>query len=216
MTTPAPTPGNGAQKSPAPGLAKVLIPIAAILVLVVAGLFVIRSQTSKTGDSSAGNPAAATSQSSDGPVTAEMRVGAVLPDFRLHPFKGNSEGIPASSLKSKVSLINFWATWCEACMVEMPSIIKVYQGYKDRGFDVLAVDLDTNPDTVLPRTIQKYGMGFTVYTDQDSKLADMFQIQAIPLSIVIDHNRKILMIENEGLDWNGSEFRTALEKWLAG
>jgi thiol-disulfide isomerase/thioredoxin len=148
------------------------------------------------------------------PAVADIRVGAVLPDFKLYAFKGDA--VTASSLNSKVSLINFWATWCEACMVEMPSIIKLYNSYKDRGFNVLAVDLDTNPDTVLPRTIQKYGMPFTVYTDHESQLADLFQIQAIPLSIVIDRNRKILMIQNEGLDWNGPEFKAELEKWLAG
>ena len=101
-------------------------------------------------------------------------------------------------------------------MVEMPSIIQLYRGYKDRGFDVVAVNLDTDPTAVLPRTMQKYGMTFNVYTDGDSKLADLFQVQAIPLSVVIDHNRKILMIENEGIDWNDSEFRATLEKWLAG
>lgn len=101
-------------------------------------------------------------------------------------------------------------------MVEMPSIVKLYQVYKGRGFDVVAVDLDSNPETVLPHTMKKYGMSFQVYTDEDSKLSDMFQVQAIPLSIVIDHTRKVLMIENEGLDWDGSEFKTMLEKWLAG
>ena len=211
MTTPDPTPGNGVQKSPATGLAKVLVPLAVIIALAVAGLFVIRSQSAKNAAQTSAEPPA----TGGTPATAEIRVGAVLPDFKLHPFKGSDE-VAASSLKGKISLINFWATWCEACMVEMPSIVKLFQGYKDRGFDVLAINLDTNPETVLPRTIQKYGMGFTVYTDSESKLADIFQIQAIPLSVVIDHNRKILMIENEGLDWNGPDFRAALEKWLAG
>jgi thiol-disulfide isomerase/thioredoxin len=141
-------------------------------------------------------------------------VGAVLPDFDLQPYQGTSG--PVSSSKSKILLINFWATWCEACMLEMPSIVKLHQAYKDRGFDVIAVDLDSNPESVLTRTIQKYSMGFKVYTDTDSRLADLFRIEAIPLSIVINHDRKILMIENEGLDWNGAEFRTQLEKWLSG
>ena len=217
MTTPDPTPGNGAQNSHPPGLIKVLLPIAGILAVVVTALIAGRLQRGKAQSFSLGGSfGAGESRLGEMPNAVEIRVGTVLPDFELHPFKGSSSELTASSLKSKVSLINFWATWCEACMVEMPSIIKLHQGYKDRGFDVIAVDLDTNPLAVLPRAIQKYGMGFQVYTDEDSKLADLFQVQAIPLSIVIDQNRKILMIENEGLDWNGSEFRTVLEKWLAG
>jgi thiol-disulfide isomerase/thioredoxin len=213
MTTEAPTPGNSgensAPKSSSPGLAKALLPVGLILLAVVGALFVIRSRQPRP----APVPQAA---DSGAPVVADMRVGATLPDFQLHPFKDSSSEVAASSLRGKVSLINFWATWCEACMVEMPSIVKLYQGYKDRGFDVVAVDLDTNPEVVLPRTIRRYGMSFSVYTDTDSKLADLFQVQAIPLSVVMDRNRKILLIENEGLDWNGNEFRAALEKWLAG
>ena len=183
MTTPAPTPGNGAQNSPGPGLARVLFPIAGIVLLAVAGLFFVRHET--------GAPKAARLRQTLLPPLlrlgrAEMRDRSRVAGLSALPFlKG--EAVNASSLKSKISLINFWATWCEACMVEMPSIVKVYQGYKDRGFDVVAVDLDTNPSAVLPHTMQKYGMNFNVYTDEDSKLADLFQVQAIPLSVVIDH-----------------------------
>lgn len=206
MTTPAPT----------PGYTKVLLPVAGIVLMAVGGLFVARQFThSGSGQGSPTTSGTSNTGESYPAVIGDLKVGTVLPDFQLHPYQANGT-YAVSSLKSKVNLINFWATWCEACMIEMPSIVALHQGYKDRGFDVLAVNLDQNPDTVLPRTIQKYKMGFTVFTDQDSHLADLFQIQAIPLTVVVDQNRKILMIENEGIDWNGSQFRAALEKWLSG
>jgi thiol-disulfide isomerase/thioredoxin len=207
MTTPAPSARNR--------IWKVLAPVGAILVLVVGGLYAVKSQVAKQGGPHGGE---ATQTGGNAEGQAQMVVGATLPDFRLERFgtTGDAKFIQASQLKSKVTLINFWATWCEACMVEMPSIAKLWDGYKAKGFDVVAVNVDQNPDAVLPRTIQRLKLDFPVYVDKESKLADLFQIQAIPLSVVIDQNRKILMIENGERDWDGTDVHAELEKWLAG
>src|SRR5262245_43374156 len=95
---------------------KVLFPMAAILVLVIAGLSLVKSQVSP--------------QSAAQPV-----VGSVVPEFTLTKFPEGS--VSASSLQKKVIVINFWATWCEACMVEMPSLIKLRQTYKDKGLELI-------------------------------------------------------------------------------
>jgi thiol-disulfide isomerase/thioredoxin len=218
MTTADPTPGNSEQKAEKKAglrqnLASVLLPAAAIVLLVTGGLWMVRVWIAPTAVNVSGSAEGTGISPATGP--AEMRVGAVLPDFVLRDFHSEKD-LSVSQLKAKVMLVNFWATWCEACMVEMPSIVKVHQAYKDRGFDVVAINLDSNPAAVVPRTIKKYEMGFAVYLDVDSRLADLFDIQSIPLTVVIDANRKILMIEREGIDWNGPGFRSNLEKWLEG
>ena len=185
-------------------LIKIFVPIALILVLVVGGLYVVKSQFGKPTPGGTAGPS--------GP--AEIQPGKTLPDFEINQFQGKE--LKASELGSKVMLVNFWATWCEACMVEMPSIIKLRNAYAAKGFEVVAVNVDQNPNAVLPRTIQKFGFGFPVYFDKDQKLSDFFNIEAIPLTIILDKDRKILLIENGERDWNGADIRAQLERWLAG
>jgi thiol-disulfide isomerase/thioredoxin len=203
MTTPTPSARNSIWKA--------FAPVIVILVLVVGGLYGVKSHiASRPGGS------AAMGEDEHSGTADSLKIGSILPDFQLDLYGSGGKTVQASTLKSKVTLINFWATWCEACMVEMPSIVKVWQSYKDKGFDVASVNVDQNPEAVLPKTLKRLGMEFPVYTDKDSKLADLFQIQAIPLSVIIDRNRKILFIENGERDWNGSDIRAEIEKWLSG
>jgi hypothetical protein len=67
-------------------------------------------------------------------------IGAVAPDFSLNDPAGNK--VSLSSLKGKVVLIDFWASWCQPCMVEMPNVIAQYAAFKDKGFEIYGVSLD--------------------------------------------------------------------------
>jgi thiol-disulfide isomerase/thioredoxin len=187
-----------AAPSTSGSLGKFLLPLGGILVLVVGGLLLVKSQV-KTSPPASGTP--------------DIRVGARLPEIPLRAFGGGNTKL--SELKSKVVLVNFWATWCEACMVEMPSIIKLRNQYHDKGFEVVPVNVDENPDAVLPRTIKRFGMNFTVYTDAEGKLGELFDIHAIPLTLILDQTGKILFIENGERDWNGTDIHTQLERWLS-
>ena len=100
-------------------------------------------------------------------------------------------------------------------MIEMPSIVKLRETYRAKGFEVVAINLDEKPTAALPQTMKKLGIDFTVYLDHDQKLADLFRVEAIPLTVILDKDRKVLMIENGEKDWDGAEFRAQLEKWLS-
>jgi thiol-disulfide isomerase/thioredoxin len=143
---------------------------------------------------------------------SEMKVGATLPDFALQQFGGSLT--TASKLSGKVFLINFWATWCEACLVEMPSIVETRRMYKDKGFDVVAINVDETPDLAVPNALSELKIDFPVYVDVEGKLAQIFEVNTIPLTVLMDSDRKILMIHNGESDWNSPEFRTELERWL--
>src|SRR5215218_5360987 len=132
-------------------LLKILLPILAIVGVIVGSLFLLRNQLS--------NPA------NDG-TQPSIEIGGQLQDFKLLPFGANEEK-NFSSLGSKVYLVNFWATWCEACMVEMPSIVKLYEAYKGKGFDVIGINVDDNPEIVLPKALKQLGITFPVYIDRD-------------------------------------------------
>jgi thiol-disulfide isomerase/thioredoxin len=174
---------------------KVLLPVVIILAIIVGALSYLKSQT-------AANPEA-----------LELRVGGKIPAFTLQQFQGGP--VPSTQLKGKVIMVNFWATWCEACMVEMPSIIQLRNHYKDKGFELVAVNVDENPEAVLPRTLKSFGMSFPVYTDQEGHVSGLFDVQAIPLTVIMNQNREILFIETGGHDWDGQDIRIQMDKWLS-
>ena len=70
----------------------------------------------------------------------QIAVGAAAPDIRLPNPDGKE--LSLSSLKGKVVLIDFWASWCGPCRKENPNVVKIYQQYKDKGFDIYSVSLD--------------------------------------------------------------------------
>jgi len=143
---------------------------------------------------------------------SDVSVGASLPDFEVQEFgKGP---ITYSKIKAKVVLVNFWATWCDACVNEMPSIVQLRDSYKQRGFDVIAVNVDEEPEAVLPSAIRSLKIDFPVYVDPEGKLGDIFDLHAVPFTVILDKNRKVLFVENGERNWNSSEVRSNLEQWL--
>jgi thiol-disulfide isomerase/thioredoxin len=189
------------EKPKKTSILKVLIPVVGIIILAAIGLTLIKEQT-------ASKKAASTSEQ----APAEVRVGSTLPDIALQRFQGKPTHL--SELGAKVVLINFWATWCEACLVEMPSIIELRKAFKAKGFDVAAVNVDEKPEAVLPPALKKLGIDFPVYTDSEGKLGDFFDIHAIPLTVIVDKNRKILMIQSGDFQWNSSDMRAQVSQWL--
>ncbi|HUP57307.1 MAG TPA: TlpA disulfide reductase family protein, partial [Bdellovibrionota bacterium] len=167
-----------------------------------AGLFVIRTQSGK----SAHDHAAA--------EHADIQVGSQLPDFLIKKY-GSGE-VRASELGHKVTLINFWATWCQPCVTELPSIVKLRRKFKPEGFEVVAINVDESPDEVLPGAIKRYGLDFTVYLDPEQKLSELFDVTGLPLTVVIDRNRKILFVEKGGRDWIDDASQKMVKGWLAG
>jgi peroxiredoxin len=172
-------------------------PILAILALVVGALFFIKKYFAHLPKEN----------------SVEIQVGSTLPDFTLTRFNGST--VSVSELKAKVHLLNFWATWCEACVEEMPSIIKLRDAFKSRGFEVLGINLDENPELALSRAKKELGIDFPTFKDLEGKVAELFDVHAIPFTIVFNRERKVLYIKNGEQDWNSPEMRTQLDRWLS-
>lgn len=170
--------------------------MAGIVLVALSALWLVRSQLGGGG--------------ADG--HARIQVGSAIDDVQLHRFGGGS--IRLSELGKKVVLINFWASWCEACMVEMPSLVRLREAYRDRGFEIVGVNLDRNPESVVPGIVEQFGIRFPIFVDSDGKLGDVFDLHAIPLTVVVDATRKVLLIESGDRDWSNSATRDLVEKWL--
>uniref|UniRef100_A0A7C3MH67 TlpA family protein disulfide reductase n=1 Tax=Dictyoglomus thermophilum TaxID=14 RepID=A0A7C3MH67_DICTH len=130
-------------------------------------------------------------------------------DFSLKDLKGKNYRL--SDFKGKVILLNFWATWCPPCRYEMPLLDKLYKEHKNKGFEIVAVSLDSNPKNVNDY-LKNNPVSFTILSDREGKAGYTYQIVAIPTSFLIDKNfiiRKIYLgIISE------KDIKKELEKWL--
>ena len=140
--------------------------------------------------------------------------GNILPvDVKFQTF-ASKETLTLDKFKGKVILLNFWATWCEACMAEMPSIQKLYVTLKDRGLEVVAVNVDDRPERAVPLVIDKLHLTFPVYTDSDGELNRHFEVAALPYSVVVSRNQKIVWSEAGERDWASEKVISEIRKLL--
>ncbi len=184
---------------------RVVIPALVILALVIFGLSTFRALTNGAGKGANGS-------SQDEHSDAE-RQGSVVPDLEIQEL-GKKDAVPLSKHLGKVTLVNFWATWCEACIVEMPSIRKLNDAFSSQGFKVLAINLDEEVGPAITKAVHDFGMNFGVYLDPKQELSDYFDIHAIPFTAILDRNRKVLLTESGEKDWNSAEMHEKIARWL--
>lgn len=127
-----------------------------------------------------------------------IAVGAMAPEITLPA--PNGEPVSLSSLKGKYVLIDFWAAWCKPCRNENPNVVKAYNRFKDKGFEVFGVSLDGVPNQPEPRdawlkAVQDDQLTWTQVSDlqgwNTSVIAD-YKFSGIPHSVLIDPTGKIL------------------------
>jgi peroxiredoxin len=110
-------------------------------------------------------------------------------DFTLKDAEGRD--VKLSDYKGKVVLLNFWATWCGPCKIEMPWFVEFQRDYKDKGFAVVAVSLDEEGWEVVKPFAEDLKLNFPVVVGDD-ELADKFGgIAALPTTFIIDKEGKI-------------------------
>ncbi len=127
--------------------------------------------------------------SNDGLDTAPVR-GSLAPDFELADISG--EQVALSDLRGRVVLINFWATWCGPCRVEMPALQSRYERYRP-DLAVLAVDFD-EPEDLVRDFAQEFGLTFNVLLDPGAAIQTLYQVRGYPTSVFVDEQGVIRII----------------------
>jgi thiol-disulfide isomerase/thioredoxin len=125
-------------------------------------------------------------------------IGTVFPDFNEKDIDGKP--LSVANYKGKVVLVDFWATWCGPCVEEMPNVIKVYEKYHGKGFEIIGISLDQDKDSLV-NFIKQNNMTWREYFDGqgfDNKLAVKYGVQAIPSNFLIGRNGKIIDTELSG------------------
>lgn len=133
------------------------------------------------------------------------------PDFVLK--NHNGQDVSLSSLRGRAVLLNFWATWCDTCVVEMPSLEKLGEQMRDKNFTLLAVSVDENWDVV--RNFFKDGSSMSVLLDKDKQTPARYGTEKYPESYLIDADGYIrYYIISERQIWHTSEVRQCLESLM--
>jgi peroxiredoxin len=123
-------------------------------------------------------------------VTAPV-VGAMAPNFQLQEINGDDVNL--TDFEGNVILLNFWATWCVPCKLEMPLLEEQFREFADESFVILAINLQESTREV-HQFIQENGMTLPVLLDPDGRVAEMYRIIGYPSTILIDSTGRIRAI----------------------
>ena len=133
----------------------------------------------------------------------KLKTGDAIPAFTI--VSDNGKQLPSSEFNGNVMLITMFATWCPACQLEMAEIEKsLWPRFKDvKGFSLLAIGRE-HSDEELAEYNKTKGFTFTLYPDKDRKIFDLFAVQFIPRTYLINKEGKIIYMT---MGYNEEEFR---------
>jgi peroxiredoxin len=110
-------------------------------------------------------------------------VGTAAAEFSLVDLDGKVHRL--SDYRGKVVLVNFWATWCKPCTTEMPAMQAIYDRLREQGFVVLAVN-ELEDVAKVREHIRTYAHTFPVLLDRDNRVANMYGVFGLPVSVFVD------------------------------
>lgn len=128
----------------------------------------------------------------------------------------NGELAMPTKSKAKIQIVNFWATWCQPCLEEMPSMMNLKKKFQPNDLEIFAINTDEEDQLkAIAKTKKKLKIAneFTMVLDQKSKISDAFDISAIPVTIVFK-NGKVLEFYNGPVDFEAQEFIEKVKNWL--
>lgn len=131
------------------------------------------------------------------------------PDLTLENIAGDQ--ITLSSLRGKIVMINFWATWCLPCKEEMPSLNTLHADMKSMGFEILAVSADKTLSAI-KKYVADYDFDFQILWDEDQSVMRTYKVFSLPTTFLIDRNSTIVKIFMGAYDWTDSEIIAEIGK----
>jgi peroxiredoxin len=137
--------------------------------------------------------------------------GGPPPAFALEDLAGRTHRL--ADYRGRVVLVNFWATWCEPCRAEMPSIERLRAALSDRPFTVLAVNLG-EPKSRIEKFLARTPLTFPVLLDRDTAVAKAWRARVLPATYLVGRDGRIRQVHYGELDWSSGAGRRAVEALL--
>lgn len=139
-------------------------------------------------------------------------IGTPAAEFKLIDLEG--KWLSLTDYKGKVVLLNFWATWCGPCRVEMPSMEVLYNDLKEQGFEILAISSDHQGSIITRPFVEAKALTFPILHDADYRVSGTYGIRTLPMSYLIDRQGTLRHRVFGARDWNSPEARELIQELL--
>jgi cytochrome c-type biogenesis protein len=169
---------------------KTVLIVATVVVLIFVTVFADRATRPSTQAASIPNTHGL-------PPDDSRSIGIPAPEVTFKDL--DDKDVPLSAYKGKVVLVNFWATWCEPCQVEIPDLIQIQQKYADKGFTILGVDVDDEGKAAVAPFVakerynvngQKVPFNYPIYLGNDATADKFGGLLGYPTSVLISRDGK--------------------------
>ena len=141
-----------------------------------------------------------------------LKIGDEAPNFLLKDLEGFQ--VSLDQFRGKVVLLNFWATWCGPCRIEMPAMEQLYRSFSRKDFEILAVSTDPQGAAVTRPFQQEMGFTFPVLHDADFRIGLRYGARTLPMTFLIDQRGIIRKRIFGARDWNTPEGRRLVQSLM--
>lgn len=191
-----PTSAGGPEQPGAPygpharrNAAVIIVVVLAIAAMLIGGQYLVK-RGERSGAITAGGP----------------KPGAAAPDFALQSLDGRT--VHLSDFRGKAVLLNFWATWCEPCKLEMPWFVELEKQYGPQGLEVVGVAMDDSGKDNIAKFAKDMGVNYPVLLGKESVGDEYGGVQYLPTSFYIDRDGKVVQRVF------GLRSRSDIEDWI--
>lgn len=124
-----------------------------------------------------------------------LEASQIAPDFELTGI--DSKTYHLSDFKGQVVVLNFWATWCGPCVLEMPSLERLHQSLKNKGLVVVTINADSpGSDAAVKKFSESYGLNFPVLRDPNYIAADKYSVTGFPETFIINRQGQFVAFKD--------------------
>jgi len=145
-------------------------------------------------------------------IVKAARAGIPL-EIKLNDMDGKT--VSLSDFRGKIVFINFWTTWCPTCRIEMPSMERLHQKFKDGDFAMVTINLQ-EPASRVKEFFKEFKLTFTALLDADGEVGSMFGINQIPTTYILDKQGRIIGKALGPRDWDSRESTALFERLTGG
>jgi thiol-disulfide isomerase/thioredoxin len=157
----------------------------------ITGLLLVGKRATKPTNSANAAGAGNTQGSASLQNAGDPAKGSLAPTFELKSIP-DGKSIPLASLRGKAVLLNFWATWCGPCKIEMPWLVDLQKKYGPQGLQIVGVAMDDSDDKEIADFAHKMGVNYTVLKGTE-KVGDLYGgVDRLPLTYYIDRSGKVV------------------------